>query len=64
MKTKDNKKYRKLREVVLDQGGLCPLVTEYHNECYCINMTSGNVLPAIRFCMGNYEECEIYKRKK
>jgi len=64
MNAKTNKKHQKSREGELDSDGLCPLVTGRHNECYCRNMNSINVLPAIRFCLGNYKECEVYKRKK
>jgi hypothetical protein len=41
---------------------LCPLVQETLECCYCSNLQSQNVSRAMRFCAGEYEECEVYKR--
>ncbi len=32
-------------------------------DCYCSRMNSQFVEKAIKFCSGNYEECDIYKNK-
>lgn len=40
----------------------CPLLPQYLEGCYCTNLISQNTEAAIRFCGGNYQECDVYKR--
>jgi len=39
----------------------CPFVDEPFEYCYCASTNSINVKHVIRYCGGNFEECEIYK---
>lgn len=43
-------------------GEKCPLIPQYLEGCYCTNLISQNTEAAIRFCVGNYQECDLYKR--
>ncbi len=40
----------------------CPHIKEPFEECYCHHMSSQSVEKAVRFCGGNFEECDIYQR--
>lgn len=40
---------------------ICPFVANPFKECYCFNLTSRNIEPAIKYCGNGYEKCEIYK---
>lgn len=42
---------------------VCPFVQDPFEECYVKNMSSFKVEPAIQFCGGNYEACEIYQKR-
>lgn len=52
----------KSQVVHMDRKGLCPFVGSSSEECFCTNTTSVKILSVIKFCMGNFEQCEIYKR--
>lgn len=41
---------------------LCPLVKRSHKECFCSNINSSNVESAILYCMGDFSQCEIYRK--
>lgn len=41
---------------------LCPLVKRPRKECFCCNINSNNVESAILFCMGDFSQCEIYRK--
>ncbi len=42
---------------------LCPLVTRPKPGCFCAEICSANVESVIRFCMGDFHSCEIYRRE-
>jgi hypothetical protein len=42
---------------------LCPLVKDPLNECYCFDLNSKTITPAITYCGNNYKSCAIYKNK-
>lgn len=41
---------------------LCPLVKAPLSECYCFDMDSGNINPAIMYCSNDYKSCSIFKQ--
>lgn len=38
----------------------CPFIREPFDDCYCSQMSSQVSDKVIKFCGGNYEECDIY----
>jgi hypothetical protein len=57
---------RPIGKAILEQTRsrkLCPLIEELGDECFCSDLRSQNVEAAIFYCNGNFEECEIYRRK-
>jgi len=40
----------------------CPFLRKPFEECYCSHMNSQSTEKMIKFCGGNFEECEIYKK--
>ena len=42
---------------------LCPLVKNPLDNCYCLNLNSSNINPAIHYCGNHYRACEIFKKK-
>lgn len=42
---------------------LCPYLAEAFDECLCRDMRSENVAAIIRLCGGEFEACEIYRRR-
>lgn len=43
---------------------LCPLLADALEECLCRDMRSVNVAAVIRLCGGNFEACEIYRKRR
>ncbi len=41
---------------------ICPFVEKPFEYCYCFNLTSRDIDPAIYYCSKNFEVCEIYKK--
>jgi hypothetical protein len=41
---------------------ICPFVEKPFAYCYCFNLTSRDIDPAIYYCSKNFEVCEIYKK--
>ncbi len=39
---------------------LCPLVKNPLVECYCFDLNSKTITPAIKYCGNNYASCDIY----
>ena len=42
---------------------LCPLVKNPLSDCYCFDLTSKNINPAIHYCGENYTACRIFKNE-
>ena len=42
---------------------MCPFLNDPFEECLCRNMGSLNVLTVIQLCGGDFEACEIYRRR-
>ncbi|NIA11818.1 MAG: hypothetical protein GWP10_19360 [Nitrospiraceae bacterium] len=42
--------------------GVCPFVASPSKDCYCVEMNSDRIRNVVKFCMGNYLECKIYRR--
>jgi len=40
----------------------CPYLKEPFEECYCRHMSSQAAAKAIRFCGGDFAECDVYKQ--
>lgn len=40
---------------------ICPFVKNPFSDCYCFNLNSRNINPAIHYCSNNFEKCEIYQ---
>jgi hypothetical protein len=47
-----------------DKPRLCPLVEEQLEECYFMRMTSSDISKTVLYCLGSYEECDIYRKKR
>ncbi len=43
-------------------GNLCPVLDNPEPDCYCLDMTSRKIPYAVRFCLGDFRECDIYQR--
>lgn len=43
---------------------LCPFLKELRKDCYCTNMNSNNVPFALRFCVGEFDNCRIFQAIK
>lgn len=41
---------------------LCPFIGAPFEECFCASTSSLHTESAIRYCGGNFEECEIYRK--
>jgi len=39
----------------------CPFVKNPFPDCYCFDMTSKTIDPAIAYCGDKFNECQIYK---
>ncbi|MBL7048493.1 MAG: hypothetical protein ISR96_03055 [Nitrospira sp.] len=39
----------------------CPHVKQPLTSCYCFNLSSINISPAIYYCGNNFESCQIYR---
>jgi len=47
----------------LDNGvKMCPVLKDPEPDCYCIDMTSMKILYAVKFCMRNFRQCDIFQR--
>lgn len=44
--------------------GLCPLVRDPGEGCFCSDLRSQNIEAALRYCCGNYQECRIFKSRE
>ena len=42
--------------------GVCPLVFSPSEDCHCVRMNSLKIGDVMRFCMGKYLECKIYRK--
>ena len=45
-----------------DGGKMCPILADPLPECYCIDMTSMKIPYAIKYCLFEYKDCDIYRR--
>jgi len=43
-------------------GKMCPILDDPQPDCYCIEMTSMKILYAVRYCLRDFRECDIYRR--
>jgi hypothetical protein len=41
-------------------GNKCPHITDPYLECYGIGFDSENTQKAVKYCLGDYTNCEIY----
>ena len=60
---REAQKGKELRSGRARRSNLCPLIDEPCSECFCSDLRSQNIEAAIRYCSGNFEECEIFKRR-
>jgi hypothetical protein len=55
-----------LNNVSYDNGqppGLyCPLIKDPAPDCYCVEMNNSKINLVMRYCSGDYKQCDIYKR--
>ena len=42
-------------------SGRCPWIRRPLPQCYCYDVTSSRIEAMIRFCGGNYRQCDIFK---
>ena len=45
-------------------GKKCPHITDPYLDCYGIGFDSANAQKAIKYCLGDYMDCEIYIRHR
>ena len=43
---------------------LCPFVRKAYEECHCSDTGSDSAEAAIRLCGGDFEKCEVYRKKE
>jgi len=43
-------------------GKMCPILDDPQPNCYCIDMTSMKIPYAVKYCLRDFRECEIYQR--
>jgi len=43
---------------------VCPFLADPFEECLCRNMGSLSVAAVIRLCGGDFESCNIYRRRR
>ncbi len=41
----------------------CPFSSDPFDDCYVVEMQSQNIPDAIRYCGGDFEDCDIFKRR-
>lgn len=40
----------------------CPFIKHPLPECYVSNLNSQNIGLALKYCQGNFEDCNVYQR--
>ncbi len=45
-----------------DDKAKCPYLRDPFEDCYCSQMNSQMAEKVIKFCGGNFEECDIYNK--
>jgi len=41
---------------------MCPVLMDPDPDCYCFDLSSLKIPYAIKYCMRNFRECDIYQR--
>jgi hypothetical protein len=41
---------------------LCPFILAPFDECYCASTSSLHTEATIRYCGGNFEDCDVYRK--
>ncbi len=41
---------------------MCPVLVDPDPDCYCFGLSSIKILCAIKYCLQDFRECEIYQR--
>jgi hypothetical protein len=47
---------------VIRKKEICPFVQIPFHDCYCFNLSSRYIEPAIYYCGNHFTACEIYKK--
>jgi hypothetical protein len=47
---------------VMRKNKICPFVQIPFHDCYCFNLNSKYIEPAIYYCGNHFTACEIYKK--
>ena len=42
-------------------ANMCPILDDPQPNCYCIDMTSMKIPYAVKYCLRDFRECEIYQ---
>jgi len=45
-----------------DGGKMCPILDDPEPDCYCIDMTSLKIPRAVKYCLRDFRECDIFQR--
>jgi hypothetical protein len=45
-----------------DGGKMCPLLENPAPDCYCIDLTSLKIPYAVKYCLRDFRECDIFQR--
>lgn len=43
---------------------MCPVLKNPETDCYCIDMTSMKIPYAVKYCLRDFRECDIYQKKR
>ncbi|MEE4263842.1 MAG: hypothetical protein V2I56_14210 [Desulfobacteraceae bacterium] len=43
-------------------GEMCPLLMDPDPDCYCLDLSSLKIPYAIKYCLHDFRECDIYQR--
>ena len=45
-----------------DGGEMCPVLMDPDPDCYCFDLSSMKIPYAVKYCLQDFRECDIYQR--
>jgi len=45
-----------------NEDKMCPILNNPQPNCYCIDMTSMKIPYAVKYCLQDFRQCDIYQR--
>jgi hypothetical protein len=46
------------------QRQICPVLDNHEPDCYCHDMSSMKIPYAVKYCLRDFRQCDIYQRVK